>query len=189
MLDFKGSEVSLTGSLTKRLRTMRPFLQEAGAYMQRKVQTNILQQRDFQGRQLKPLAPRTVEEKRRRRKSPDILRRDGGLLASMSYRLSGPNAVEVGTNLGYAPAVILGTGPYTINIRGGQRTLRFKVDRKTGRSRFATRKRANFEQTVKTRDRTIQHPGLPRRQVLGISGADRRVLAEMLQRYLDGGGK
>lgn len=148
--------------------------------MQRQTQQRILQERDFQGRPLKPLARSTVARKRAAGQSPYILRARGILFASFGYRADS-KSVSVGTNLMYAPYVILGTKPFP--VRAQRRTLRFKVG-KDGRSRFAKKRSANFEQDVNVGGYT--HPGIPRRQVLGIGAVDQRVLVQMLTKYLEG---
>lgn len=137
-----------------RLEQLGPALNVIGAYAERQVKLAIAQGRKLSGERLAPLSPNTVAEKRRSRKARGILRRDGGLLASIQFQRTRANEVQVGTNLKYAPWVILGTSPYKIRPKR-KPTLRFYT---AGGYRSATE---------------VNHPGLPERNI--FEGAEQAL--------------
>jgi len=151
-----------------RLANLGPALNVIGAYAERQVKIAITKGEKLSGEKLAPLAPSTKAEKRLRGKARGILRRDGGLLASITFVRTRANEVMVGTNLEYAPWVILGTRPYTIRGKPG-RPLRFYT---------ADGWRSSYE---------VNHPGLPERNV--FEGAEQALggfVSATMQAYLEG---
>jgi len=107
------AEYTVTGvnldQFAGRLENLTPALNAIGAYTERLAKEAIVKGRKINGEPLAPLAPSTVKEKRRLGKARGILRRDGGLLASIAFVRTSATEVQVGTNLEYAPWVVLGT--------------------------------------------------------------------------------
>lgn len=92
-----------------RLENLDPPLKAIGAYTERLVKEAIVKGQKINGKPLAPLATATVREKARSGKARGILRRDGGLLASIASVRTSATEVQIGTNLEYAPWVVLGT--------------------------------------------------------------------------------
>jgi hypothetical protein len=107
------AEYTVTGvnldQFAGRLDNLGPALNAIGAYTERLAKEAIVKGQTIGGKPLTPLAPATVEEKRRLGKARGILRRDGALLASIAFVRTRAAEVQVGTNLEYAPWVVLGT--------------------------------------------------------------------------------
>lgn len=107
------AEYTVTGvnldQFAGRLDNLAPALNAIGAYTERLAKEAIVKGRTIGGQPLRPLAPATVREKARLGKARGILRRDGALLASIAFVRTRAAEVQVGTNLEYAPWVVLGT--------------------------------------------------------------------------------
>lgn len=129
-----------------RLQNLGPALDRIGVYTEGLAKRALIQGQTMGGKPLPPLAPSTVAEKRLRGKARGILRRDGGLLASITFVRTSGTEVQVGTNLEYAPWVILGTGPYQIRPKVAK-LLKFYTARGW---RSAP---------------VVNHPGLPQRNI------------------------
>jgi hypothetical protein len=152
-----------------RLRNLDAPLKAIGVYAERLAKEALIRGETMGGDALAPLSPNTVAEKQLRGKGRGILRRDGALLASISYARTGAAEVQIGTNLEYAPWVMLGTAPRMIRPRKG--------------------KRLNFYTANGWRSaRQVNHPGLPERNI--FKGFEKKVgpFAEAaFLAYLEGG--
>lgn len=145
IIDYTVTGVNLD-QYAGRLENLGPALERIGLYTESLVKQAIIKGQNMAGKSLTPLAPSTVAEKRLRGKARGILRRDGGLLASISFVRTKATEVQVGTNLEYAPWVILGTRPYTITAKRAP-MLRFYTAQ-------------GWRQTPQ-----VNHPGLPPRNI------------------------
>lgn len=169
-----------------RLNRLEPALNAIGVYTERLAKEAIIKGQTMGGSPLAPLAPSTVAEKRLRKKARGILRRDGALLASIAFARTKATEVQVGTNLEYAPWVILGTRPYTIRPTN-KPSLRFFV----GEGERTRDERGRFKASKDTGWRSAQvvnHPGLPARNI--FEGFQQKVgpFAEaVLRAYLETG--
>jgi hypothetical protein len=152
-----------------RLKNLAPALDTIGAYTERLAKESIIKGETMGGKPLAPLAPSTVAEKKLRGKARGILRRDGALLASISFVRTSGKEVQVGTNLQYAPWVILGTSPYTIRAKTGRGLRFYTAD--------------GWRNTMQ-----VNHPGLPERNI--FDGFQKRVapfVEATLASYLETG--
>lgn len=162
------------GRLAQRTSTMRPVFSEIGEYVVRQTQLRFDRQQAPNGESWQRLAPSTIKQKNRQNKISKILQRDGDLRRSIIYQAT-DQGVEIGTNRQYAPIHQFGG---TIQRKGGKRSLNFKVNTKTGRSRFARAKQANFQQDVDVRPYTI---AIPKREYLGISTEDETAIVQIVE--------
>jgi len=144
-VEYTATGISLAQYAAK-VSDLGPVLNATGAYIERLSKEAIIRGQTIGGKPLAPLAPSTVAEKQYRKKARGILRRDGGLLASLAFARTSATEVQVGTNLEYAPWVILGTQPYAIRPQSAAR-LRFY-----GQDGWRSAKQVN-------------HPGLPERNI------------------------
>ena len=168
-LTYTASGVNLD-QYADRLGNLGPALNVIGAYAERRVKESIIKGQKLNGQALAPLSPNTVAEKKLRGKARGILRRDGGLLASIAYQRTSATEVQVGTNLEYAPWVILGTDPYTIRSKSADKPLRFYTAE-------------GWRQAS-----AVDHPGLPERNVFeGFEAALGPFVEATLASYLSGG--
>jgi len=152
-----------------RLNRLEPALTAIGVYTERLAKEAIIKGQTMGGSPLAPLAPSTVAEKRLRKKARGILRRDGALLASIAFARTKATEVQVGTNLEYAPWVILGTRPYTIRPA------------KAPSLRFYTADGWRSAQVV-------NHPGLPARNIFeGFQPKVGPFAEAVLKAYLETG--
>lgn len=169
-----------------RLNRLEPALNAIGVYTERLAKEAIIKGQTMGGSPLAPLAASTVAEKQLRKKARGILRRDGALLASIAFARTKATEVQVGTNLEYAPWVILGTKPYTIRPVNAP-ALRFYV----GGGAVTRDTRGRFQRSGDTgwrSARVVNHPGLPSRNI--FEGFQQRVgpFAEaVLRAYLETG--
>ncbi|MGD1941870.1 MAG: phage virion morphogenesis protein [Leptolyngbyaceae cyanobacterium] len=137
-----------------RLSRLGPALDKIGLYGERQLKLAIARGRKLSGEPLAPLAPSTKAEKRRRGKARGILRRDGQLAASITSTRTSGSEVQIGTNLGHAPWVILGTRPYKIRPKRKPTLVFYTADG------WRSAKEVN-------------HPGLPERNI--FEGADQVI--------------
>jgi hypothetical protein len=151
--DYTVSGVNLD-QFAGRLQNLSPALDRIGIYTEGLVKQAIVQGKTMGGKPLPPLSPNTVAEKRLRGKATGILRRDGGLLASITFVRTSGTEVQVGTNIEYAPWVILGTPAYQIRAKTAK-ALKFYT---------ANGWRSPMQ---------VNHPGLPQRNI--FDGFQERV--------------
>lgn len=114
-----------------------------------------------EGTPWQPLAASTIRSRARAKRWPGpILQVSGALKRSLNWQAS-PTSVEIGAGWG-------DSGPYAAIHQFGGRVLRpmrrgvlrFKIDKK-GRSRFATKAKANFEQDATFGGRAFTIPARP----------------------------
>lgn len=152
-----------------RLQNLGPALDAIGSYAERAVKQAIIKGEKLSGEPLAPLSRNTVAEKKMRGKARGVLRRDGGLLASIAFARTKAAEVMIGTNLEYAPWVILGTDPYEIRPKGPY-PLRFYTA-------------GGWRSTY-----SVQHPGLPERNIFeGFEQALGPYVEATLKGYLESG--
>lgn len=131
-----------------------------------------------------PMGKPWKKSKRAKRQRGQTLSDTARLRRSFSYRVVNSHTVAYGTNVDYA---IYHQKP-TYHPQQ-TRTINFRVNRRTGRSRFAKQKRANFSQTV-----TIPAYTTPARKMLpetvlppSYQRALTRSLEAALRRNVGGG--
>jgi phage virion morphogenesis protein len=145
-----------TKRLTKTLQNPRPLLRRLGETAVESVRGYFDAEKSPAGQPWKALSPRYLTWKIKRGFSPRILRKRGKLIKGIRYAL-GDSSLIVGSD---HPAALVHQFGATINRSGGQRTVGFKVS-KSGKSRFARKGRANFEQSVSAGPYTIKIPARP----------------------------
>jgi len=91
----------------------------------------------------------------------------------------GPTYVFVGTNVEYAAIHQFGG---EIRQAAQSRIQGFKVNKRTGKSRFAKRGKANFEQWTSRKAYTIT---IPARPFFGLNAQDEQDIAETIAKALD----
>jgi len=151
---------------------MTPAMREVGMHLVKSIQENFESGRSPEGAPWKP-------SKRALREHGKTLVDTRRLEGSVSFQAS-PDKVEVGTNVEYAAIHQFGG---EIHLPEYIRTLRFKVN-KDGKSRFAKRHSANFEQDVRIGKRTITMPARP---FLGVAEADWEEIGNIFLRHILGG--
>lgn len=129
-----------------RLQNLGPALDKVGVYVEGLAKQAIVRGTSIGGKPLAPLAASTKANKQRLGKGRGILRSDGQLLASITSVRTRATEVQVGTNLEYAPWVILGTPPYSIKPKKAP-ALRF------------------YTASGWRRAKEVNHPGLPERDI------------------------
>lgn len=87
--------------LARRLQSLDRPLGEVGAFLERKAKLRFSTETAPDGRKWVALRPSTIAQKKRLGKSSRILTRDGGMVASIAFRVSG-NAVTVKPSVDYA---------------------------------------------------------------------------------------
>jgi phage virion morphogenesis protein len=152
-----------------------PACRRAGEYMRLATRGRFDTETAPDGTPWRPLNPRYAAQKARgRRNLTGILKRSGLLRDGITYVASKTELV-IGSNRPYAAIHQFGG---TIQRQASQRTLNFKVGR-SGRSRFARRGRANFQQVARAGAYSIT---IPKREFLGVSRDDE---AEIIQIVID----
>jgi phage gpG-like protein len=128
------------------LGNMQDVMDAIGGRLVNLAKQGFEQEQSPEGTPWKPLAASTILSRARANRWPGpILQMSGKLKGSLNWQAT-PTTVEIGAGWG-------DSGPYAAIHQFGGRvlrpmrrgTLRFKVD-KDGRSRFATKAKANFEQ-------------------------------------------
>lgn len=164
--------------LEQRASNFRPALESIGQYLLLRTRERFDQERGPDGRPWQPLSPRTVQRKARSRTAlRGILKQSGKLRDTISYRV-GSREVVLAAAQKYGGLHQFGG---QVKRGGGQRDLYFRVDKKTGQSRFAKKSKANFQQTATFSDSTIN---IPARPFLGANAEDRQEFIEIIRDYL-----
>ena len=163
-VEFTVSGTSLT-QYADRLNNLGPVLDKIGVHTEGLTRQALIRGQTIGGTPLAPLSPNTIAEKQLRGKARGILRRDGALLASIAFARTSATEVQVGTNLEYAPWVILGTRPYSISGS----PLRFYT---------AQGWRSAYQ---------VNHPGLPQRNIFeGFQAKVAPFATAAIDAYLSG---
>jgi len=149
--------------LHRRVRNLRPLLQEIGEEMVEATKERFRTQRDPQGRPWQPLAPKT--RKYKRKNQDQILTLDARLRNSIIYQVRG-NRVIWGSSLAYAAAHQLGVDRL-VQVREHLRRI--------GRGR---RRR---QVTVRPH---VRRMFLPARPFLGVSQKDLRTIERLVRKHL-----
>ncbi len=149
--------------LHRRVRNLRPLLQEIGEEMVEATKERFRTQRDPQGRPWRPLSPKT--RKYKRKNQDKILTLDARLRNSIIYQVRG-NRVIWGSSLAYAAAHQLGVDRI-VHVREHVR----RIGR--GRGRSAVR--------VRSHRRPMR---LPARPFLGVSAEDFRTIERLVRKHL-----
>ncbi len=136
----------------------RDIMDAVGTALLTKIQEGYQREQSPDGRAWKKLAPSTIRSRKRAGHWPGpVLRVSGELFKSITYQ-PGDGRVEIGSNVPYAAIHQFGGQVMRPERRG---VLRFKVDMKTGKSRFAEQSKANFEQDATFRAGAVTIPARP----------------------------
>ncbi len=162
----------------------RDAMDHVGRELLTQIQKSYRREQTPDGRAWKKLAPSTIRSRKRAGRWPGpILRVEGYLHDSITYQ-AGDGRLEIGASVPYAAIHQHGGQVLQPKRRG---VLRFKVDMDSRESRFATKSKANFEQDVTFRARTITIPA--REYLYTTSGTlpDPWIAAVLgiIQRYLE----
>lgn len=141
----------------------------------RSTQQNFDSESDPNGRPWQRLAPSTLK----RKKGSRILTETTALRKRINGRQTA-RGVVIGVKLSYAAIHQFGG---TIRQPARTQTLNFKVNSRTGESRFAKKSKANFQQQARRGESSIK---IPARPYLGFGEDDvrqiRRIIAEEMTR-------
>lgn len=166
--------------LYDRMSDLTPAMQSIGDYMVTATRDRFDTQTAPDGIKWEKLSPRYAARKARMRGvvfgGKRVLALRGTLRDTIRYQASRSDVV-IGSNQPYAAIHQFGGD---IQNKGGSRTLNFKVGR-NGRSRFAKRSRANFQQTVNV---GASSATIPARPFLGVSAQDEQEILKILGDYL-----
>ena len=137
-------------------RSLRPVMRQIAQAMELATEKNFETEGARLGERWKP-SQRALEGIRGRKVKGKTLQ-DTGRLAGSIVSDVGRDYAIVGTNVEYGPIHQFGGK----TRQGAQSRLQaFRVDMKTGHSRFAKRKKANFEQWVSRPEYEIELPARP----------------------------
>jgi phage virion morphogenesis protein len=163
-LSLEGTGLARFADLASKLDNLQRPLAEVGAYLEFKAKNRFRLEQAPDGKKWAPLAPSTLANKKRLGKSTRILSSDGGLAASIAFRVVG-NAVIVKPSAEYAAFQQFGTSPYTIRPRKKPNLKFFTGD--GWRS-----------------SKQVNHPGIPARQFMGFEPSDPDKIREIIGSYL-----
>lgn len=160
---------------------LKPMLRDLGEGLSLWHMLRNSQEISPDGNKWKELAPSTIAQKRRNKDK--ILIESGLMLETLRYRLVGDDALVFGTDRKYGAIHQFGG---TIHHNARSQRAYFKVDKETGRSRFAKKHKANFEQWVTIGDHDTD---IPPRPFIGISDdglpGDREDILDVVKRHLE----
>jgi len=164
-------------SILERGQHMKPAFDQIGEYLIRETQLRFDRQESPDGNPWAPLKPRTVKAKNRQNKISKILQARGDLRRSIVYQSSNTSLV-IGSNRDYAAIHQFGG---EIALAARSRAVNFRVNKRTGQSRFARKERGNFQQDVNFRASRII---IPARPYLGVNAQDEAEIIRILSTYL-----
>lgn len=136
----------------------RDAMDAIGRALLAEIQESYQREQSPDGRAWKKLAPATIRSRKRSGHWPGpVLRVTGDLFRSITYQ-AGDGHLEIGSNSPYSAIHQFGGQVMRPERRG---VLRFKVNMKTGKSRFAKKSKANFEQDATFRAGAVTIPARP----------------------------
>jgi len=157
-IDIDSAELSQAiDRLFNALLDTRPAFADLGELGLLTVRGYFDRQEEPDGSPWQALTPAYLAYKQRRRLRTNILQKRGVLFKSITYEATSRDVV-VGSNLVYARIHQFGGD---IQRQASRRTMNFKVDKRTGRSRFARQSKANFQQDANVGAYTISIPARP----------------------------
>lgn len=167
--------------IAARLGNLRPVFDDIGAALESRTKIRFALKQDPTGAAWTPWAPST-ERRRTKEGRGTLLEHTRRMLDSLTHTAT-DDAAYVGFGVPYAVSHELGAD---IKIASRSQRATFKVDKETGRSRFAKRSKANFEQWVTLPAYTIT---LPARRMLTADGkdlgdGDKQAVLDTLADYL-----
>ncbi len=157
------------------LENLRPAMKQIGEYMVERTDERFREQRDPDGMPWRPISRQWLQRKQRGYITK-ILQMRGRLRKSIAYQAE-RDRVSIGTNVVYGAIHQFGG---SITRYAQSRMVNFRVD-KSGRSRFAKKKRANFQQAV-TYGQT--RTTLPARPFLGVNQQDSNEITQIVVDHL-----
>jgi phage virion morphogenesis protein len=168
-------------ALGRKLGNLQPVMDDIGAVLESRVNQRFATKTDPTGAAWEPWKPSTARRRAKEGRG-SLLEYSRRLLDSLNHA-SGPDWLEIGFGVSYAGVHEFGA---RVEVAARSQRAYFKVDTETGRSRFATKKKANFEQWV-----TIGAHGfdIPPRRMLTADGenlgeGDREAVLQVLRDWL-----
>lgn len=175
-------------SLSARLGNMQDVMDDIGSRLVNLAKAGFGRQQSPEGSPWRPLAASTIRSRQSTGHWPGpILRVSGKLFGSLNWKAT-PTSVEIGAGWGEsaAYAAIHQFGGRVLRpMRRG--VLRFKID-KDGRSRFAKKSKANFEQDVTFGGGPITIPARPYLPMSPLPDAYLQSCLDAISQGLMGGG-
>jgi len=160
------------------LLNLRPAMKNIGEYMVLETDDRFKTQTAPDGSQWQPISRSWRQAKQRNGYITKILQMRGRLRKSIVPK-AGADHVSVGTNVVYANIHQFG-GSITHHARSQQ--ANFRIDKKTGKSQFAKKKRANFSQNVTIGGHTTD---IPARPFLGTNDENEREIGRIVADYIN----
>jgi len=168
-------------ALGQRLGNLQPVLEEIGGKLEERTHIRFDTKTDPTGEQWKEWAPSTARQ--RAKSGQGTLLEQTRRLRNSLTQVADRQKVTVGFGVPYAAAHEFGA---QIERFAYSRRVEFKVDRKSGKSRFAKKGRGNFEQAVTYGDRTQTIP--PRRMLTAdgknLGEGDLQAVLAVLEKWL-----
>lgn len=153
-------------------RSLRPVMREIAHCVRLATEKNFDTEGARLGQRWKP-SKRALKQGGKKR-SGKTLQDTGRLVKSITSKVGRDYAV-VGTNVEYGPIHQFGG---TIRQDAQSRLQPFRVNMKTGRSRFSSRKKANFEQWT---SRPSYEIDMPARPFLGLNDQDINDMGDIIR--------
>jgi phage virion morphogenesis protein len=160
------------------LLNLRPAMKNVGEYLLLETDDRFRSQTAPDGAQWKPISRSWRQYKVKHGHITKILQMRGRLRKSIVYKASA-DQVSVGTNVVYANIHQFG-GDITHYARS--QTANFRIDKKTGQSRFAKKKKANFSQNVTIGAHTTS---ITARPFLGVNDENERAIGRIVADYIN----
>jgi phage virion morphogenesis protein len=160
------------------LLNLRPAMKNIGEYLLLETDDRFKKQEAPDGSAWKPISRSWRQYKVRKGHITKILQMRGRLRKSIVYKASA-DQVNVGTNVVYANIHQFGG---SIAHYARSQTANFRIDKKTGQSRFAKKKRANFAQNVTIGAHTTD---ITARPFLGVNGENERAIGRIVADYIN----
>lgn len=174
--------VQAFNELGAKLGNLQPLMDELGALLESRVNLRFATKTDPAGRPWAEWAPSTAKRRRKEGRGT-LLEYRRRMLDSLTHA-SGADFLEVGFGVDYAAPHEFGAH---IQKAGHMREAHFKVDFKSGKSRFAKRSKANFEQWVSVPAHEIK---IPARRMLTADGenlgeGDRAAIVARVRAWIE----
>lgn len=160
---------------------LAPAWRNFGEYKIRKIRLQFVRQVDPYGRPWEKLASSTRKAKKDSNKILKILQAEGDFRKSIIYQVRG-KTFELGSTEDSPKAEVHNFGA-EISVPAHERILNFKVNKRTGQSKFAKKSKANFQQTVKVKAYEVE---IPARPWLAITREDEDELYQSLDDHFSG---
>lgn len=156
------------------------MLSDIGEYLVQATRDRAQREVSPDGTPWAALSPRYKKFKDRKRPGVPKLKFDFHMLGDQFTHQVAGDELLVGTNAKYGAIHQFGGD---VNIPARTREVLFSINRKTGQSRFANRRRANFAQQVTIPAYKIRMPARP---WLGLSAEDEAEVIAIAREHVEG---